>query len=100
MGLESLTVESFSPLVGTIFTVRTADEAIPLELVEATALAQPGGWDSSVRSPFNLIFRGPLSSGLVQQIYRLEHADLGVLDIFLVPIQPNGDGARYEAIFS
>jgi hypothetical protein len=32
-------------------------------------------------------------------MYRLEHPELGVLDIFLVPLGPEEGRMRYEAIF-
>jgi hypothetical protein len=37
---------------------------------------------------------------LAQKIHRLEHATLGALDIFIVPIGPDRLGMLYEAIFS
>ena len=37
---------------------------------------------------------------LPQAIYRLEHAALGAMDVFLVPIGRVADGIRYEAIFN
>ena len=50
--------------------------------------------------PFSLLFRGARSPILPQSIYDLTHPDLGTLKIFLVPVQPSGDGADYEAIFN
>jgi hypothetical protein len=50
--------------------------------------------------PFSIIFRGPSGQSLPQRIYRLEHAQLGTLDLFLVPIGPDGVGMCYEAVFN
>jgi hypothetical protein len=35
-----------------------------------------------------------------QRIYRVEHVELGTIEIFLVPIGPDEVGQRYEAIFT
>ena len=37
---------------------------------------------------------------LPQRIYRLEHAELGGLDLFLVPIGRDASGITYEAVFT
>ena len=55
----------------------------------------PGG-----RDPFSLIFVGPGEPMLPQAIYALTHADLGVLEIFVVPIAGDAEGVRYQAIFT
>ena len=95
--LEGLTVESFAPAVGDAFAVHGATPApLRLELAEARPLgpAPPGG-----RAPFSLVFRGPADPVLAQRIYRLEHAGLGTLEIFLVPVGRDAAGTRYEAVF-
>ena len=43
-----------------------------------------------------LLFRGPSLPILPQRIYPLEHAALGRLELFIVPIGPG----QYEAIFT
>jgi hypothetical protein len=47
-----------------------------------------------------LLFRGPRTPVLPQRIYRLEHAVMGPLEIFLVPIGPDAEGMRYQAVFT
>jgi hypothetical protein len=37
---------------------------------------------------------------LPQAIYQLEHDRMGTMDIFLVPIGPDGQGMGYEAVFN
>ncbi len=98
--LESLTIADFAPRVGQRFSVGSPEEGVTFdtELVEATAVGEaagPGG-----RVPFSLVFRAPAGVVLPQRIYRVEHADLGTVDIFLVPIGPDARGMRYEAIFT
>lgn len=103
MNLEDLTLDHFIPLVGQPFTCHTQPEGPPFSLVLASARALGSeGWpvDSSRRVPFSLLFNGPLQPIMPQMIYRLEHAQLGSLEIFMVPVGPNADGMQYEVIFT
>jgi hypothetical protein len=70
------------------------------ELVEAAPLAAGTAPPGAFRTPFRLIFRGPREVFFSQGILALEHAELGRLEIFLVPIGPDAQGMRYEAIFT
>ena len=91
--LENLTVGDFAPLLHERFRVDPG-EAPPfeLELVEVTEIPrEPGG-----RAPFSLAFQGGPSPPLPQSIYRVEHEDIGAIEIFLVPIAID----RYEAVFT
>jgi hypothetical protein len=91
--LETLTVGDFAPLRGDRFHV-THDEAAPfdMELVEVTEIPrEPGG-----RAPFSLEFEGGPTPQVPQRIYRVEHPQLGAMEIFLVPIAES----RYEAVFT
>lgn len=97
--LASLTFGDFFERVGETFRVEGPSGAFPLTLVEATDLARresprPG------RCPFSVIFLGPPTPVLTQGIRALEHATLGRLEIFLVPIGPDAAGMRYEAVFN
>ena len=100
--LEPLTLSSFAGRLGDSFRIGAEADAagLPLEaeLVQATQLGEPrpdGG-----RAPFSLVFRARPDLVLPQRIYRVEHVELGVLDIFLVPIGPDVTGMRYEAVFT
>ena len=66
-------------------------------LVEA--IARPGGIPNG-RRPFALLFHGPLTPILPQAMYRFEHPAFSPLGIFIVPVGPQGDRMRYEAIFA
>lgn len=98
--LEELHHGDFAARNGDTFAVRLGDgEAIDLRLVDV----QRFGGDSSGggRTPFSLLFRGgPADRYLPQQTYELSHPDLGVLSIFLVPLGPDAEGMRYEAVFN
>lgn len=92
----AFTVATFSPRVGEEFRLhRDEGEAIPTRLVEATA-AGPGVH----RDQFSLVFRGPPDMVLPQQIYRIDHDEMGSFELFLVPIGPDSEGMRYEAVFT
>ena len=97
--LAELTVDDFTPHAGSRWTLRAAGiaEAIPLDLVE---IAAGGQALRRGRRAFSLIFRGPRGPSLPQGLYHLEHPVMGQLEIFLVPITPEPDGARYEAVFT
>ncbi|MEA2425775.1 MAG: hypothetical protein QOH13_2185 [Thermoleophilaceae bacterium] len=98
--LDRLTADDFTPLVGETFAFDAGEPGrFELELLEVNAAAGPGV-PTAERMPFELLFRGPAEPVFAQQIFPLEHAALGRLDIFLVPVARDQDGARYEAIFS
>jgi len=96
--LDKLTKESFEPLKGSVFTVRLGEETtLPLELI---VVAGNGLRGTASREQFSLHFRGHATPALVQRTYRLEHAQFGALEIFLVPIRRDADGMIYEAVFT
>ena len=96
--LSELTYNHFTEELGNTFLLQHGGASIELELAEATALAPAGV--GSRRIPFSLIFHGPRQPTLPQKIYPLEHDRLGRLEIFLVPLGPQGESMRYEAIFT
>jgi hypothetical protein len=93
--LAKVTRETFEPHVGGAFLIAEPVQ-LELELAEASSAGDwPGG-----RQPFRLRFHGPRDPLLPQSIYRLEHAELGALEIFIVPIGRDDDATTYEAIFT
>lgn len=94
---DNLTVSHFSERLGARFTIDVGAEApYELELIEARGIRA----DSDHREPFSVLFRGAKDVVLPQSVYRLERQGDEPLDIFLVPIGPDGEGMRYEAVFS
>ena len=98
--LDQLTIEDFETRVGEPFTVSAADgDALEITLASADRApehyARPGG-----RKPFSLIFHGPRSPYAPQGTWQVEHAELGALDLFLVPLGPEGEVMRYQAVFT
>jgi uncharacterized protein DUF6916 len=98
-----LSYEDFAGREGEAFDLR-AEGTGPgsLVLVEATESSQAGGTSPSgeQRQQFSLVFHGPVEPGLTQGTHRLTHAELGDLELFLVPLGPDADGMRYEAAFA
>jgi hypothetical protein len=93
-------VSVFSARRGESFVLRLPDGVSQqLELEEVSDLgrrATPGGELSN----YSLTFLARGQAPLPQAIYRLEHAALGPMDVFLVPIGRGAEGTRYEAIFN
>jgi hypothetical protein len=102
--LGSLTADSFAEHLATVFRLQTGGEPLPLELVEVQRASYAGNpatvSPAGRREPFHLLFRGPRSPYAPQGTHRLEHDQLGTLDLFLVPLGPDAAGMRYEAIFT
>ncbi len=55
---------------------------------------------NQVQENFFLIFEGPLEPMLNQQIYEMEHEQLGSLSLFMVPVARNTSGMQYEVVFN
>ena len=100
--LEKLTSTDFTPHLHETFRIRLSEEiVIDLELTNVTDLNPATAMSPTGRHPFSIEFLGPISQQyLQQQIYRLEHAAFGALDVFLVPLGLLNGRMRYEAIFN
>lgn len=96
--LEQLTLEDFEPLIGATFELDNGSETRSAQLLQARG-GRGGGGD--FRAPFSLIVRAEMAGDYWPQgTYRLRHPTLGELDLFMVPIGPDGEGMRYEISFS
>jgi hypothetical protein len=98
------TAAAFAEHLATVFRLQSGGEPLPLELVEVQRASFAGNpaalGPAGRREPFSLLFRGPRSPWAPQGSYRLEHEQLGTLELFLVPLGPDADGMRYEAVFT
>jgi hypothetical protein len=102
--LETFTQATFTPHLGTTFRMcLDAAPGLDVALVSVTPW-QPHDAGSAAaprpRTPFSVIFRGPRMPVLPQRIYTMEHGQLGVFSLFLVPIGPDQHGMCYEAVFN
>ncbi|MEK6262657.1 MAG: hypothetical protein AABP62_29015 [Planctomycetota bacterium] len=104
--MADLTYEMFAPHLGSTFQLLVDGQApLILELAEVENLSPENHdpQDPGSREPFSLIFHGPLRPVVPQQIVPLEHAQLGRLEMFLVPLGPERklpQKMRYQAIFN
>jgi hypothetical protein len=95
--MNDLTVDTFRPHVGTVFTLDAGDQQVPLTLVVAEAL---GDQPATGRHPFSLEFDGPADPAYAQATVPLSHPVLGELLIFLVPLARDAEKTRYQSIFA
>ncbi len=106
--LEQLTSADFSPHLNHTFTVTLivppetpgavdGQQTRQLKLIEVADLK---AYSDAARRPFSLIFHDSGAGYLAQGTYPIEHPELGVLDMFIVPVSAGHDGARYQAIFT
>lgn len=102
--LETLTSDTFAPLIGSTFRIVVDDASTldaELESVEAAGAARSAAArEAGQREPFSLVFRGPAEPLLPQRIYPFEHDELGRFEIFIVPIGRDESGTSYEATFA
>src|SRR4051812_19964560 len=89
--LETFTIETFDGRVGERFRVHF-DPPSTVELIEVDRHGEP---PEGQRVPFSLLFRGEPQPVHPQQIYLVEHDELGGFELFLVPIGPDDHGQRY-----
>jgi hypothetical protein len=91
--LETFTLQTFTPLVGTSFRVRIAAGVVTLTLTQATSPSPSG-------NPFSLSFLGPHQPLLEQASHRFEHEDLGAFDLFVGPVAQDATTTTYQAVFN
>jgi hypothetical protein len=96
-----LTIEMFTNLIDKEFIVDVDEShSVGMELIEIYDIEDSKGSTKSSRTPFSLVFRGPDEPIYPQKTYRFEHEEIGAHDIFIVPVGPDTDGMRYEAVFN
>ena len=105
--LERFTLATFAEHLNETFRLypgaADAGTYVDLVLIEATGWSTAGQHGASVphrRLPFSIVFRGPVTPILPQRIYAFSHSDIGDFELFVVPIGPDEQGMRYEAIFT
>ncbi len=91
------TFEHFRDRIGEQFTATSQDgDSLALQLTAAEE--RPANPDAS--QGFSLLFRAAGHEVLDQQIFDVDHPDLGLQTIFMVPIATSDDGVTYEAVFT
>jgi hypothetical protein len=93
-------LEVMRGLIHRQFVATVGPEPLELELVEVHDLGVRRT-DAGELDNYALVFRSALRDRYAPQgTYRLAQERLGALDVFLVPLGPDGEGMRYEAIFN
>jgi hypothetical protein len=96
--LAELTVEHFTPLLGETFRIHTDAGPVHAQLIQAKQRGRPS--PSAQRHPFSIQFRIAADVRLSQRMYNTDHDSFEIPNLFLVPIQPDAEGNRLEAIFN
>lgn len=102
MDLADLRREHFELVKGSTFRVVPPEGGSrDLVLAEVEALSRETTAPGGPRTPFSLVFREARDGSHFQQgTVPLHHPDLGSFEMFLVPIGPDAEGMRYQAIFT
>lgn len=99
--LAGLGRADFQALVGVGLAVASAP-GLRLELLaveEPLPKLQPPPAAPGAREGFRLMLDGPAEPVLAQGMHPVELPGTGRIPLFLVPVQPEGGRARYEAVF-
>ncbi len=92
----SYRADMFEPAVGSDFLLRGQEgRTATLRLTDVAAGRSTPGLEQ-----FSLFFRGPQEGPDRQDVYRLEHGDLGDFELFLVPVALDDEGYTYQAAFT
>jgi hypothetical protein len=94
--IAQLTAADFEPRIKDNFCIPTPVGEVELKLVAVRQLGKAirqGG-------AFSLTFLSPPGPFLPQATYALQHAALGAIELFLVPLGPGDGGNTYEAVFT
>ena len=96
---DFLKYADFIPYQNQVFTIDfTTEVSLPAELI---GVKESETYSPVDRKPFTLMFRTPQKSEYYEQaICILHHPDKGKIPVFLVPLGPDQEGMRYEAVFS
>lgn len=92
--LADLKPEHFETLIGTRLPLVDTDFAFEIATVERLVSPSPRG------TPFSLILLAPPQTRGDQGIYHLQHPELGILPLFLVPIDVQNGRTRFEAVLN
>lgn len=97
--LDQLQASDFVHLKGTSLPIRFhPDVTLDARLIEVTEVK---GDTTLERPPFSLIFQtNQQNTHYPQAIYTLIHPEKGDMQLFMVPLGNDGNGMRYEIVFS
>jgi hypothetical protein len=94
--LDLLHYEDYAAHINSKFSAQCQNgSTIELELTQVEEKSF-----SPRQEQFSLTFHAPLGATLEQQIFDLQHEQLGSGLMFLVPIGQDANGISYEAVFN
>ncbi|MEA2840974.1 MAG: hypothetical protein QOF41_2304 [Methylobacteriaceae bacterium] len=94
--IGTITADEFEARREGTFQLQLRDGELPLKLHAVQRLGQ----SQRAGGAFSLIFVASPGRFLPQATYTLVHAEMGTLQLFLVPIGPTEAGNGYEAVFT
>ena len=97
LDLAKVQCADFAPFVNQDFQIVFTDGTLAVRLSEARPREAPEG---ATRDSFTLTFRGPAALRVPQAIYRMNNAQLGEMEIFLVQIAADQTSSTFEAVFN
>lgn len=93
---EQLERDDFAKHEGTKFKgFLGSEEATEMELVEVSELKK-----SEQIENFSLVFKAPADANIVTGIVKMQHDELGEIDVGVSPFNQDEEGTKYEAVFS
>jgi hypothetical protein len=96
--LHLIQASDFFSLLNEKVNIRFLDEVkVKAKLVN---VAEYAGYSTLERKPFSITFITEGKVSFPQSIYIVEHPLKGEMAIFLVPLGFEGEGTKYEAVFS
>ena len=94
--MENIKKENFDPHLKEKFDVNSEEHgAVEVELVETADKS------NDVTDCFTLLFKGSKEKLLDQKLYKVKHAKMGELDLFMTPVfDEDKDAFYYESVFN
>lgn len=89
---ETIKRDDFAAHLNTNFRVDQNFDAKLIEVSEPKLYPQ--------QESFSMLFLMPPDFPMAQGLYNFEHSELGVHDIFVVPIEQSPDGIVFDATFN
>ena len=90
----------FEKCLNTNFRVElTSPRPIDVKLIAVTPRKSEPNEQAGMER-FSVVFAGPSDVFLPQNTYHFTHPDMGEFDVFLVPIAPDANEFRYEAVYN
>jgi len=98
LDLATVRREEFAACLNQDFEIVFTDGTLSVKLIDAKQWGpdQP----ANIRQPFALTFRVGRALPLPQGIYKLRHANLGEMELFLVQVAADQNSSTLEAVFN